>query len=51
MKVLYLGSFNNYGGQDEGGGGQKMSDFVHVQGVKFVHTGGGGSKNGQILST
>ena len=32
-----------------GGGGQKMSDFVHAQGIKTVHAGGG-SKNGKILS-
>ena len=37
-------------GQDEGGGGQKMSVFVHAQGIKTVHAGGG-SKNGKILST
>ena len=24
-----------------GGGGQKMSVFVHVQGIKTVHAGGG----------
>ena len=31
-----------------GGGGQKMSVFGHAQGIKTV--GGGGSKNGKILS-
>ena len=31
-------------------GGQKMSVFVHAQGIKTVHAGGG-SKNGKILST
>ena len=25
-----------------GGGGQKMSVFVHAQGIKTVHAGGGG---------
>ena len=29
----------------------KMSVFVHAHGVKTVHAGGGGSKNGKILST
>ena len=24
-----------------GGGGQKISVFVHAQGIKFVHAGGG----------
>ena len=28
-----------------------MSVFVHAQGMKTVHAGGGGSKNGKILST
>ena len=27
-------------GQDEGGGGQKMSVFVHAQDIKTVHAGG-----------
>ena len=27
-----------------GGGGQKMSIFVHAQGIKTVHAGGGGVK-------
>ena len=36
----------------KGGGGQKMSVFVHAQGIKTVHAGGEGvSKNGKILST
>ena len=34
-----------------GGGGQKMSVFVHAQGIKTVHSGGGGSKKGKIMST
>ena len=29
-------------GQDGGGGGQKMSVFVHVQGIKLSTEGGGG---------
>jgi hypothetical protein len=31
--------------------GQKMSVFVHAQGIKTVHAGGGWSKNDKILST
>ena len=31
----------------KGGGGQKMSVFVHVQGIKIVDAGGGGVKNWQ----
>ena len=27
-----------------GGGGQKLSVFVHAQGIKTVHAGGGGEK-------
>ena len=34
-----------------GGGGYKMSVFVHAQGIKTVHARGGGSKIGKILST
>ena len=35
------GSFNNYvRGQYGGEGGQKMSVFVHAQGIKTVHAGG-----------
>ena len=43
------GPFNNYVDQMRGGGGQKMSVFVHAQGIKTVHAGG--SKDGKILST
>ena len=44
-----MGPFNNY--VDKMRGGQKMSVFVHAQGIKTVHDGrGGGSKNG-ILYT
>ena len=45
------GAFNNYVDKMRGGGGQKISVFVHTQGIKTVHTGGGGSENGKILST
>ena len=46
------GPFNNYVDKMRGEGGQKMSVFVHAQGIKTVHAGGGGvSKNGKILST
>ena len=47
------GPFNTYVYKRRGGGrGQKMSVFVHAQGIKNVHTGvgGGGAKNGKILS-
>ena len=30
-----------------GGGGQKMSIFVHAKGIKTVHLGGGGGKKWQ----
>ena len=45
------GSFNNYVDKMRGGGSQKMSVFVHAQGIKPVHVGEGGSKNVKILST
>ena len=41
------GSFNNYVDKMRGGGGQKISVFVHAQGIKTVHA----VKNGKILST
>ena len=44
------GSFNNYVDKIRGGGGQKMSVFVHTKGLKPVHAGGEG-QNGKILST
>ena len=47
----HKGAFNNYVDNMRGGGGQKMSVFVHAQGIKTVHAGGGRSKNGKILST
>ena len=42
------GPFNNYVDKMRGGGGQKMSVFVHAQGIKTVHEGGGGGKKWQI---
>ena len=42
-----MGSFNNYVDKMSGGGGQKMSAFVHAQGIKAVHAGGGGNKKWQ----
>ena len=36
-----LGAFNNYVDKMRGGGGQKMSVFVHPQGIKTVHAGRG----------
>ena len=45
------GSFNNYVDKMRGGGVQKMSVFVHAQGIKTVHAGKLGVKNGKILST
>ena len=47
----YKGAFNNYVDKMKGGGDQKISVFVHVQGIKTVHAGGVGVKNGKILST
>ena len=40
---MHKGQFNNYVDKmKEGGGGQKMSVFIHAQGIKTVHAGGGG---------
>ena len=50
-RILYMGAINNYVDKMRGEGGQKMSVFVHAQGIKTVHPGGGGSKNDKILST
>ena len=44
-------AFNNYVDKMRGGGVQKMSVFVHAQGIKTVHAGKLGVKNGKILST
>ena len=50
-ELLYGGTFN-YVDKLRGGGGQKMSVFVHAQSIKAVHADGGGvSENGKILST
>ena len=49
--MCYKGAFNNYVDKMRGEGGQKMSIFVHAQGIKTVHARGGGAKNGKILST
>ena len=38
---MYKGAFNNYVDKMRGGGGQKMSVFVHAQGNKTVHAGVG----------
>ena len=46
------GGIQKLRGQDQWGGGQKMSVFIHSQGINTVQAGGGrGSKNGKILST
>ena len=40
-----MGAFNNYYvDKMRGGGGRKMSVFVHAQGIKTVNAGGGGKK-------
>ena len=41
------GAFNNYVDKMRGGGGQKISVFVHAQGIKTVHAGGRGVKKWQ----
>ena len=48
---MRYGAFNNYVDKMRGGVGQKMSVFVHAQGIKRLSTEGGGSKNGKIMST
>ena len=50
LVINSMGPFNNYVVKMRGGGGQKMSVFVHAQGIKSVHAGEG-SKNVKILST
>ena len=37
----HKGGINNYVDKLRGGGGKKMSNFVHAQGIKTVHAGGG----------
>ena len=50
--LINRGSFNNYVDKMRGERGQQMFVFVHAQGTKTVHAGGGGgSKNDKILST
>ena len=49
--LAHEGSFNKYVDKMRWGEGVKKSVFVHAQGIKTVHAGGGGSKNGKILST
>ena len=45
MEVRFpKGPFNNYVDKMRGEGGQKMSVFVHAQGIKTVHEGGGDQK-------
>ena len=41
------GLFNNYVEKIRGERGQKMSVFVHAQGIKTVHAGGWGVKKWQ----
>ena len=46
---FHKGSFNNYVDKMREGGGQKMSVFVHAQGIKTVDAGmGGGQKMAKI---
>ena len=42
--VLRKGAFNNYVDKMRGGEGKKMYVFVHAQGIKTVHAGGGVKK-------
>ena len=42
LRSTHKGVFNNYVDKMKGGGGQKMSGFVHAQGIKTVRSGGGG---------
>ena len=49
--LIFWGTFNNYVDNIMQGGCQKMSVFVHTQGIKTVLAGVGGLKNGKILST
>ena len=44
----FKGAFNNYVDKMRGGGGQKMSVFVHAQGINTVHAGGWGLENGKF---
>ena len=40
-RLFHMEPFNNYVDKMRVGGGQKMSVFVHAQGIKTVHAGGG----------
>ena len=51
VRILNKGPFNNYVDKMRGRVGQKMSAFVHAQGIETVHDEGGGSKNGKMLTT
>ena len=42
--VIVKGPLKNYVDKMSGGGGQKMSVFVHAHGIKTVHAGGGVKK-------
>ena len=44
LTAYYKGPFNNYVDKMRGGGCQKMSVFVHAQGIKTVLAGGGVQK-------
>ena len=37
IMLAHYGPFNNYVDKMKGGGGPKMSVFVHAQGIKTVH--------------
>ena len=50
IAIFNKGAFNNYVDKMRGGGGQKMSIFVHALGMKTVNAGWG-SKNDKIMST
>ena len=47
MCTTAKGAFNNYVDKMREGGGQKMSVFVHAQGIKTVHARGVGVKKWQ----
>ena len=42
--IMHKGPFNNYVDKMRGGGGQKMSVFVHTQGINTVHAEGAGGR-------
>ena len=47
LSAFAQGGIQQLRGQDEGGGGTKLSVLVHAQGIKTVHAGewvGGGPK-------